>query len=450
MATLQARLDLAPEDAVRFFERKGEVLSWDHTDTWREVNVQAFTVAKATSLDVLRAIRSEVSRAIGEGQTFDEFKRRLRPKLQDLGWWGRQEVLDGDTGELSTAQLGSVRRLRTIYQTNVQTANMAGRFKRYLDNVADRPYWQYVAVMDGRTRPEHAALNGKVYRWDDPIWTVIWPPNGWGCRCRVMALTEDEFRALGVPLEVGADAIVQLQVPVGRDGLVVDVQGVRYVAPDGRERVFRPDPGWDYNPGAEWARFDPGSFKGEAPELQPLAPTPPAGVVRALEGLPSWVDAGRPDLRDVAPALRLPDPGMLPLAPDRDAALRMMTEVLLPGGQAMRVVTTPIEDVLIRPELLPHIVEKVDNSRERFANYVLPTLEQPFEVWLTPYDDGSYRKRYIGLFTGRTDLLVVVRESRDGSLFWEVYNALNAETKRLNRLREGRLLFGQPMVAGDG
>ncbi|MBE2245570.1 MAG: phage head morphogenesis protein, partial [Burkholderiaceae bacterium] len=53
---LEARLDLEPADAVRFFAAKGEALSWDYTDTWREANVHAFTVAKATSLEVLRTI----------------------------------------------------------------------------------------------------------------------------------------------------------------------------------------------------------------------------------------------------------------------------------------------------------------------------------------------------------------------------------------------------------
>jgi SPP1 gp7 family putative phage head morphogenesis protein len=156
-----------------------------------------FTVAKATSLDVLRAIRDQVSKAVGDGQTFESFKRNLKPQLQALGWWGKQEVLDADTGELTAVQLGSDRRLRTIFQTNVQTAYMAGRFQRLVGNAGDRPFWMYVAVMDGRTRPAHAALNGKVFRWDDPIWKVIFPPNGWGCRCRVRALTAAEVEQMG-------------------------------------------------------------------------------------------------------------------------------------------------------------------------------------------------------------------------------------------------------------
>ena len=439
---IAARLDLEPADAVRFFAAKGEARSWDYTDTWREANVHAFTVAKATTTEVLRTIRAEVAKSIGEGQTFEAFKKALRPRLEELGWWGRQQVLDGDTGEVSSVQLGSNRRLRTIYQTNVQTAYMAGRYKRYLDNVADRPYWQYVAVMDSRTRPEHAALNGKVWRWDDPIWEVIWPPNGWGCRCRSVALTEAEFQALGVALERGADAIVELQVPVGREGRTVTVQGVRYLDSTGKEQVFRPDPGWDYNPGAEWSRFDPAGFRSEADAGRSLTAAPAAKPIRSIAGIPTWQDVGRPDLRLLDPAWRLPDPGELPAASDRDTVHRMMVDVLL-AGASTRTVKTPIEDVVIRRELLPHVTEKEQDARERYANYVLPALQQPFEVWLTPYEDGTYRKRYIGLFQAKNDLLVVVRENRDGALSWDVYNLMHGTAKRLNKLRVGTLLFSE-------
>jgi len=115
----------------------------------------------------------------------------------------------------------------------------------------------------------------------------------------------------------------------------------------------------------------------------------------------------------------------------------MLTDTVLGAGQLMRTVTTPIEQLAIRAELLPHIVEKLENARERYANFIIPALEDPFEVWLTPYDDGTYRKRYIALFEGRNDLLIVVRENRDGALLWELYNVLNANSKRLNSLRQG-------------
>lgn len=442
MAKLLADLTLEPKDAVAFFRAKGDIFSWDYTDIAKEGHVHAFTVAKATTADVLRALREEVDKSISTGQTFDEFKKALRPRLDELGWWGKHEVLDGDTGEITNVQLGSNRRLRTIYQTNVQTAYMAGRYKRYLDNAADRPYWRYIAIMDSRTRPAHSALHGKVWRFDDPIWEVIWPPNGWGCRCRVQALTEGEFRALGVHLQDGRSAIETREMAVNKDGDTVTVQGVRYTDDQGKYKVFWPDPGWDYNPGAAWSRFDPAGFKGEDIGVAPITPAPPGRVIKAIDNLPNWKDAGRPDLR--APNVpRLPAPELLPISATREDALQQLLDALLDPGEAMRVVATPVEEVAIRSELLPHMVEKAENSRERYANFIIPALEDPFEVWLTPYDDGTYRKRYIALFEGRSDLLMIVRENRDGSLLWDLYNLMQGDSKSLNKSRQGTLLYGK-------
>lgn len=72
----------------------------------------------------------------------------------------------------------------------MQTSYMTGRYATQMDNVDNRPYWEYVAVMDSSTRPEHAMLNGMVYRYDDPFWKSFYPPNGCNCRCRVNALSD--------------------------------------------------------------------------------------------------------------------------------------------------------------------------------------------------------------------------------------------------------------------
>lgn len=437
---IAARLDLEPQEAVEYLAGKGNVLAWDYTDVWRDVNAHSFTVAKATSLDVLQAIRSEVAKAVGPGQTFESFKKRLRPRLEELGWWGRKEALDIDTGEITQAQLGSVRRLRTIYQTNVQTAYMAGRYKRYVDNAVARPYWRYVAIMDGRTRPAHAALHGKVFRWDDPIWAILWPPNGWGCRCRVVALTEAEFRALGVPLEDGRGRILEKEVPINRDGDTVTVQGLRYTGTDGKEGVFWPDPGWDYNPGEAWARFDK---KGAVPDCDWGGSADFAeGRKTCLAGVPgqkTWRDYGRPAIADVPKTLRLPTPAMIERAPDRTAALAVLADTLGVSRQApLRIVKTPVAEVAIRNEWLAHLVGKEQDAREQFANFIIPTLESPFEVWLSEYFDG-FRHRYIGLFED-AGFLAIVRLNQDGSLLW---NTMRARDVYLDRQRSGLLLFGK-------
>ena len=246
---IRANFALAPKDAVAYFRAKGAHLSWNWTDTETERHATSFTVAKVTSFDVLQAIHNEVDRAISQGRTFAQFKDALKPRLQELGWWGKKEVLDIDTGEITKAQLGSTRRLRTIFQANVQSAYMAGRYKRYRENVDHRPWWQYVAILDNRTREAHEALSGKVWHWDDPIWETIWPPNGFNCRCRVTALTNQELERKGItPLATRPDDFQTINWPVGRDGETMPRTGVRVGG-----RWFWPDVGWDRNPAIDAA-----------------------------------------------------------------------------------------------------------------------------------------------------------------------------------------------------
>ena len=61
----------------------------------------------------------------------------------------------------------------------------------------------------------------------------------------------------------------------------------------------------------------------------------------------------------------------------------------------IRVVRTPgrLEDVVIRKEQLPHLVRK--QPREEWANYILPTLEDPLEVWLSPVKNNATGKNHL-------------------------------------------------------
>jgi len=197
---LTAAIGRSPEEIVEYFESKGYTISWDWRDTWKEANAKAFTVAGAMKMDVLKTIRGEVEAALGEGNTFREFKNNLEPELQKMGWWGEKEIVNPETGEVQKRELGSPRRLRTIYRTNLQTSYNSGRWKNQQES--SRPYLEYIAVLDQNTRPSHRSADGTVLRKDDPWWNSHYPPNGWGCRCRVRSLSGrqvDEEEVGGAP-----------------------------------------------------------------------------------------------------------------------------------------------------------------------------------------------------------------------------------------------------------
>lgn len=191
-------LNKTPEEMINWFRDKGYAVSWNWRDVWKEKHQVAFTVAKAMNMDVLQSIRQEVENAIENGTTVREFRKNLEPTLKKLGWWGRQEILDTETGEVIEVQLGSPWRLKTIYRTNLQTSYMRGRYQHQAKVTDRRPWWMYDAVNDSNTRPSHEEKDGIVKRHDDSFWDSHYPPNDWGCRCGVRTLSDRQLEARGL------------------------------------------------------------------------------------------------------------------------------------------------------------------------------------------------------------------------------------------------------------
>ncbi len=100
------------------------------------------------------------------------------------------------------------------------------------------------------------------------------------------------------------------------------------------------------------------------------------------------------------------------------------------------MVETPVGPVVLQRALVRHMVQKERDAREQFAAFVLPTLESANEIWLTAYADG-YRRRYVRFFRD-SNMLLIVRVNRDGSLFW---NGMKAKDQYVDKRRIGILLF---------
>lgn len=260
-----AHLIRPPREALAWFDAKGVKPSFDYIDVWREEHASAFTVAKGVQTDVLTDIRSEVRRALAEGRTFRDFAKDLTPTLQKKGWWGVQTMDDPLTGETRTVQLGSPRRLKVIYDTNMRTARSAGQWERIQRTKAGLPYLLYQLGPSRKHRPEHVAFHGLLLPVDDEFWSVHMPPNGWGCKCWVRQVSKGEHarltktgvRAPEPEQEINPDT----GLPTGHR-MPTSVP-VRTKAPDLGTRQWINkrtgevhqvpvgiDPGWDYNPGA--------------------------------------------------------------------------------------------------------------------------------------------------------------------------------------------------------
>ena len=199
--------------------------------------------------DILKDIRSALDKALSEGKTFKEFSKELKPTLQKKGWWGEQIVVDSK-GNAEKVQLGSMYRLKTIYSVNMQVAYQTGRYKTQVDNAANRPYWQYVAVLDANTRPEHAQLHDLVFPCDDAFWTAFYPPNGWRCRCRVRALSDSYVKKHNLIVDSSNNRLSEEERLVSKKS--GEYKPVTVYTDPLTGKKIAPDVGWSYNPAADF------------------------------------------------------------------------------------------------------------------------------------------------------------------------------------------------------
>jgi len=142
-------------------------------------------VAKAMQIDLLEDIRKAVDTALADGTPFSEFRKQLKPLLVQKGWWGKADMEDPQTGDIKNVQLGSTRRLKTIYDTNLRTAHSEGQWERIQNAKAAFPYLQYDGNNSEHPRLTHSAWDGMVLPADDPFWLSHMPVKEYGCKCRV-------------------------------------------------------------------------------------------------------------------------------------------------------------------------------------------------------------------------------------------------------------------------
>lgn len=226
---------LSPREAVEYFQRKGHQFAFSWQDVERAEHAKAFSVAKVMRADVLKDLRESVDDAIEHGTTLADFRRELTPTLQRYGWWGTQRMVDPADGREKLVQLGSPRRLETIYDTNLRTSYATGKWEQIQRTKAARPYLRYIHLDGANPRPQHAAWNGLVLPVDDPFWTTHYPPNGWRCHCSVQQLSDRDLDRYGYTVG-SAPPIVMRQYVNARTG-------------EERSVPLGIDPGFDFNAG---------------------------------------------------------------------------------------------------------------------------------------------------------------------------------------------------------
>lgn len=226
---------LPPKEAIEFFRQKGYLIGFTWEDVWQEENQAAFTVAKAMQIDLLIDIRAAVDEALAGGLPFSDFRKNIKPVLLQKGWWGKADVEDPLTGEIKNVQLGSTRRLKVIYDTNLRTAHSEGQWERIQSAKESFPYLQYDGNNSEHPRLEHSGWDGLVLPADDPFWQSHMPVKAWGCKCRVIQMNAGMLERRGIEVSQ-APIVPKYKYTNKRTGEVQDIpKGV--------------DPAFNYPPG---------------------------------------------------------------------------------------------------------------------------------------------------------------------------------------------------------
>ena len=225
------------DEAIAALRRRGLKLNptRPRPQVWPEVHQTGFTVAQSAGFDILKDIYTAVAKVQEEGWTFSRFQKELTPILQGKGWWGKTERVDPLTGEVREVQLGSPRRLRTIFDVNLRVSAAQGDWQRQQSVKDARPYLRYTALLDNRTRPLHRRWHGIILPQGHPWWETHYPPNGWRCRCKAMSVSGEDLEAEGWTVSEAPDE--------GETPWVNPRTGEMLMVPRGV------DPGWAYNPG---------------------------------------------------------------------------------------------------------------------------------------------------------------------------------------------------------
>jgi len=268
---LSGGFDQAFTEQVDFFRAKLNLPTERWDDIMHGEHDRAFVVAGATKADLLADLRAAVDKAIATGTTLETFRKDFRKIVAEHGW-------QGWTGEGTPGGFGW--RTRIIYETNLRSSYAAGRWTQLTDPDFQKlmPYWEYKHNDSVRLpRPQHLAWNGLTLLATHPFWRTHYPPNGWGCRCRIIARVRPLDNAITIPPEDWQRIDEITGAPIGIDK------------------------GWAYAPGANRRTELKALVDTKAKALPaPLAEALRADAARVLNRSPDLASAVDRAVRDIA------------------------------------------------------------------------------------------------------------------------------------------------------
>lgn len=123
----------------------------------------------------LERIQGSLTDAMAKGSTYSEWTQNEGQRILDAFGAGVSTYKGGKRWDPWYSELV----MRNATQASFAGGRYSAMWAPEWQQLA--PFWRYYATLDDRTRPEHSALHGKVFRKDDPAARAFLPPLGHNC-----------------------------------------------------------------------------------------------------------------------------------------------------------------------------------------------------------------------------------------------------------------------------
>lgn len=76
--------------------------------------------------------------------------------------------------------------LETEYHTAYAIGETSALYHRLLGQIDTFPYWEIRTIGDEKVRAHHRVLHGRILPANHAIFSILWPPFDWNCRCYIV------------------------------------------------------------------------------------------------------------------------------------------------------------------------------------------------------------------------------------------------------------------------
>lgn len=143
-----------------------------------ELKARCFVITGIENANAIQSVRDKIA-TLPEGADWNEVKKEIAATMSP---WLDEE--------------SAAKRADLLVRFHGFQAYQATQWNLDQQTKDTHPYYLYRTAQDDAVRDSHAALDGIILPIDDPFWQTHYPPWDWGCRCELIAISEDDVQAV--------------------------------------------------------------------------------------------------------------------------------------------------------------------------------------------------------------------------------------------------------------